>query len=682
MAEYFSKTLYLRNLKRFWLISAAVFIVAFFTFVSSEIVMRSIRPVQLPNDAASYIFPVLANYCSIFIPILSIITAIAMFGYLYRLRTAGFVSSLPISRLGLYITNWLSGLTIMLAPTLLIGIIYGALLIERLVPIGYFLIWLGILIAAHIFFYSMAVFTAFLTGKALMQAFLFAFLNIVSVGLMGIGYFVAEMTVFGYAGGFPQGLQIPATLLTPIYMTRNMIENIDLSGAPFSLVLIMSWAAYPVYTALFMFFGYRLYRRRRIESAGSIILHKPVQSTFKYLISLFTGSLFGFGFTMIISSGSNFSLYGFVICLIASVIAFGAIGCLFTEMLIHKRIRVWKTAYKSMLFFAAGIAVITLFIYFDGTGYERRVPNPDNVAAVSFSTVRPNVSNSVLFNDYGVSSADLWRSGRGWDMSGSCHCDKCLSDRRDFVWTDEIVDEIKQRTFDYFESPEAIAAAVNLHRAIISGKHHMVDRAIIQSIDIGPRYFLTYKMKNGSTFSRQYIMHDYLLSTLDAADLMLALHGQPEAVNKRNRFASIPDTAVLWARATLYPNFMGVLYPGVRLADGLEYFYMPEDVAPSVLEAMRQDVAAGTLGYLDTFRNNSLYFSRSATLSANPQIIVIEIIYDSDAAGVPSVFMETYRVCADTEERIEGLIQVVFVDANNENTLRAFRELGVFDLDP
>jgi len=677
MAAYFSKALYLRNLKRFWLISVAVFIFAFFSFVTTEIAMRNIRPFHPDNDYVDILYP-LTNYCAAFIPIFSIITAIAMFGYLHKLKAAGFVSSLPISRLGLYITNWLSGLTIMLAPTLLIGVLYGALLIGQPLPPVHFLIWLGILIAVHIFFFSMAVFTAFLTGKPVMQAFLFAFINIVFVSLLGMGYLIADLWVFGYAGGFPQELPIPVALLTPIYMTWNMIYNFGQSGGPFSLLSILSWVAYPVYTALFMFFGYRLYRRRRIESAGDIILHKPVQSTFKYLIGLFTGALLGFAFTMIISSGNNFSMSGFVICLTVSVIAFGALGCLFTEMLIRKRIRVWKTAYKSMLFFAAGIVAIAFFIHFDGTGYERRVPDPDNVAAVSFSTIRPNVDNSVLFNDDWESGAALSRSGHGWSLLGSCYCDKCLIERREFVWTEEIVDEIKQRTFDYFESPEAITAATNLHRAIVSDKRYLEVRSINQSGSAGQRYFLTYKMKNGRIISRQYILPDDLLSTLDAADYMLALSGQPEAVNKRNRFTTIPDTAVLRADATLYPNYRRVFGSGTRLADELGHTIMPEDVVAAVLEAMRQDAAAGTLGYLDTFGNHSLYFSRSLILSANPQVIMVEIIYDSNAAGVPSLFTEASRFCEDTEEHIEGLIQTIFINANNENTMRLFRELEVF----
>jgi uncharacterized membrane protein YsdA (DUF1294 family) len=82
-----------------------------------------------------------------------------------------------------------------------------------------------------------------------------------------------------------------------------------------------------------------------MESAGSIIVHKPVRVFFKYLIALLMGAILGAILTSIIYAGNPLSVSELIITLAVSVIFFGSLGCLFTEMLIHKQLRVWKTAY-------------------------------------------------------------------------------------------------------------------------------------------------------------------------------------------------------------------------------------------------------------------------------------------------------------------------------------------------
>jgi len=689
MAAYFSKTLYLRNLKRFWLISVAVFIVAFFAFVAAELGARGYRALFLSELDVEfdimYVLQPLATYCTVYIPIFSIITAIAMFGYLHKPRAAGFVSSLPISRLGLYITNWLSGLTVMLAPVLLVGIMYGALMIRQPIPPVFILIWPGIIIASHLFFLSFAVFTTFLTGKPVMQVFLFGLINAIAPIIGGIVQFIADTLIFGYMEGLYTTILLPVLILTPIAFMHVVITGFSSPEWVTSLSFLFTLSIYPILTALLMFFGYRLYRRRKIESAGDIIIHKPIRSVLKYFIGLLMGALLGSALASIVSSANNFSVSGYTICLAASVIVFGALGCLFAEMLIRKRLKVWKTAYKSMLFFAAGIVVIALFIRLDGTGYERRVPNPDNVAAVSFSTQVPRVTN-ILFHSEVDPDAFYISSGPGWTIRRGTCCDKCYEAVGGLTvpWSDEIVDEIKLRTFDYFESPEAIIAATELHRAIISDKRRLEDGAS-RSIwrPTGQTVYLTYIMNNGRIMTRRYMIPDDLFLSLSAADKFFELTGQTEAVNKRNRFTTLPDTAVLWMDAIWCES-----YPSISLRDQdmhtLNVAIDGDDKA-AILEALRQDAAAGTLGHIDNrgFVMDQFYYERSQTLTGSPETIIIRILYDFEAAGVPSAF-EQDNVDIDPDdhdnnENINGLMQPIIINEYNVNTMRVLRDLGIFD---
>jgi len=669
MAAYFSKTLFLQNLKRFWLIAVAVFFAAFSSFIVPEFALR-------PYTQQS-ILEALAPYSTIHVSIFSVITAIAMFGYLHRPKSVGFISSLPISRLGIYITNWVSGLTIMLAPMMLISALYGIILIGSPVQEGHFLIWFGIMIFAHLFFYSMAVFAAFLTGKAVMQVFLFAFINIISVTVIAMGFFTADLFVFGFTDT-SLGMPIYAALLTPHYAIGALIINLDSNGDSISLLSFLTMVLYPIFTALMVFFGYRLYRRRQIESAGDVIVHKTVRSIFKYLIGLFIGAVLGLIITEMLHSGSglSFSMNIYVFCLTLSVIIFGSLGCLFAEMLIHKRLRVWKTAYKGMLLFSAGIIAIALFIRLDVVGYERRVPNPDDVVAVSFSTDRQR-GNDVLFRDLSNLETTFSSSGRGWELRREVYsycCEKCYPLFLPPTWCEAIINEIKLRAFDYFESPEAILAATELHRAIIRDRRHLEIYSLCERNH--NTFLLRYKMNDGRIITRQYIMPMNEYPPPLSVEYIFALYGQAEALEKRNRFANMPDEAIIWMSAKRYARYEHAP-PLRRSRNAVRSRLISDDNHSVILEALRQDIAAGTLGYLDVFTNYSFLYNRSQTLSENPETVILQLMYDPELVGVPAIFRESSLRCDVLGEHVQGFLQNIVVNAYNVNTMRVLRELGI-----
>jgi len=676
MATYFNKTLYLRNLRRFWPIFASITLFAFFAFIVPTFGYRAIM--RTSDVFLSDMLDHLTVYSVTFIPLFSIITAIAMFGYLHKPRAAGFVSSLPVSRLCLYITNWVSGITILLAPMVLVSAICGVFYIGLPFPLSDIFIWVGVVIALHCFYYSMAVLTTFLTGKPVMQAFLFGFINFVTLALYGFGFLAADQFLFGFMGNALNDFPTSVALLTPPVAFTFMISEICSDAGLTSLIAKLGWVIYPIVTVLMIFFGYLLYRYRRIESAGDIITHKPVRSVFKYLIGLLMGAVLGTTLTAIIGTGVDLSVPGILICLTISVIIFGALGCLFTEMLIRKSFRVWKTAKFSMLFFAAGVIAIALFIRFDGAGYERRTPNADDVVAVSFSTTYPRADNILYISDW-ESDGRYLRNSPGWSLWGRYCCEKCDDERNRNVWTQEIIDEIKQRTYDYYESPEAIAAAIELQKAIIDNKRDLESNDVHAFSD---KFYLTYVMKNGKIVTREYVIPYDESVPQDVAEKMIALYNQPEAVNKRNRFTTLPDTAILLANAAMYTDFESIQSLLVSRSGDMivpASVTISEDRLYAMMDAMRRDAAAGSLGHVDTSRHHRLYYSQSYTLTENPTTVVINIIYDHTVVGVPPAFDNSSRVCPDTDEHIEGLLQTVVINVNNVHTMQVLKDLGLFE---
>jgi len=653
---------------RFWPLSVSAFLAALFLIVIPE--AASSRN-NIIDAGAKYIISSLEIYCTVVVPLIAIFSALAVFGYLHNPKASGFISSLPITRLGLYITNWLSGLVLILAPALLVGLFYGIMLIGQPVPSGDYLRWLGILIATHLIFFSIAAFFTFLTGNPVMQAVLYGAFNFIYIALYGVVTLVAQMVVYGFSVFADSTSMAIASVLTPPAAILRAIQLMVVNRASsfgyeaFMPPVALLWTSYLLLAAMMIVFGFLLYRRRRIESAGDLIIHKPVKAIFKYLIGFFTGVLLALLFIYITFANRNITASDIMFWMAVLMVIFGSLGCLFAEMLIRKRFHVWKNAYKGIIVFTVAVIAVMLFIRFDGTGYERRVPDPNSVTSVSFTT-----------RSYAV--APLHRGGAGFTLG---------SDNWSLLWShfqqqqarglpvfdDSILHEIKLRNPDYFESPEAIATAVRLHHSIINDRQN---RDGDPEHWLSGRYFLTYTMNDGSVMTREYslpIVHEPIHDTVA---LLLELYNQPESINKRNRFIPLPDESIFGAIVTSALHLWWDLFSQYSFThfDQQRFTLLPEDGLGELTQALRQDAADGNLGrirHVDLKQGLHFYEERSDFT------FIIDLYIDSIAAGVPTAFVYDF-IWGDEDFIVaNGLLQRFVINEDNINTLRALEELGI-----
>ncbi|MDR2572167.1 MAG: ABC-2 transporter permease [Oscillospiraceae bacterium] len=672
MAAYFNSTLFKRNLLRFWPLATICFLIPLFIFVIPEVAS---------NTQTRDIMSLLAIYCAMIVPILSIFTAIAVFGYLHNPKAAGFVSSLPIDRKGLYITNWLSGLILMLAPALLISVFYGILLIDQPIPSGDFLRWVGVLIASHIIFYSIAVFCAFLTGNPVMQAFLYGVINFICYALYFIHMAVISMFVFGYSSFFDLYSRSIVARLTPpvavLEMTQSMIPNMSTYSnrywfAANMLPDIIYWLAYLVFALILIILGYFLYKRRHIEVSGEIIVHKPVRSVFKYLMGFFIGVIIAMIVTMIIASGQWEKLTKLTVIFTVTSILFGSLGCLFAEMFTKKRLRVWKTAYKGIIAFSLSVVAIMLIIRYDGTGFERRVPDQNDVVSVSITT--PHLNNTYLLhralNDSTGNDDSFLGYYDNWQISWAYR-----EQQRTLglpLLDDAILDEIKLRTPNFFESPEAIAVAIKMHREIVDNKWNLIESGDNSEYSWNQQYSISYTLKNGRILTRQYMLPLHQPQENNIYTLMLELHNQPEAVDKRNRFTNLPDSAILGATVITDMSIEWInptqFFPMRTMSAGIPI--TSKDDLNALTDALRMDFAAGTLGQVRLFdlTYGSITHDNIATVG------MISLLLDSHAAEVPSAF-EKDRIYITNFEALLGLLNIIIINETHVNTARVLKEL-------
>ena len=117
--SFFNGTLFRKNLTRFWpLWGGASFLGSLFPLAMLLQLVRD-RGYFLAGDPLEFA-NAYYNVVAYAVPILSLLYAIlcamTVWSYLYNARSVGLMHTLPITRRGLFVTNFLSGMAMMVLP--------------------------------------------------------------------------------------------------------------------------------------------------------------------------------------------------------------------------------------------------------------------------------------------------------------------------------------------------------------------------------------------------------------------------------------------------------------------------------------------------------------------------------------------------------------------------------------
>ena len=178
--SYFNPTLFRKNLMRFWplwggvsALGALAPLCALAALIHEGFRSHSMQPLEM-----TMIYYEVLHYA---VPIISllygVLCALAVWNYLYNHRSVSLYHALPITRKGLFITNVLSGLAMMLIPYAVTGglMILISLLGGLFEPVGVLVTVLGVL-GLSFFYFAAATLIAFVTGNPFaFAAFYFIF---------------------------------------------------------------------------------------------------------------------------------------------------------------------------------------------------------------------------------------------------------------------------------------------------------------------------------------------------------------------------------------------------------------------------------------------------------------------------------------------------------------------------
>ena len=326
------------------------------------------RGVALILDGHYLVLPVIT---ACFVPT---VVALLVYRFVHSKRTSIFVHSLPVSRTANYISTLMAAFTLMAAPIILNGIILMLLSLSGYGPffdINSCLVWTGVNLLAIFLMFSVSVFVAMITGNSFAMVGLNGLIHCFMVIFAATFSALASCFVYGYSGlneflnKATEWNFIVYLFQLADYLGYKNILTFDWTG-----LLIMVVAAVALYV-----FGWLIYKKRRMETAGDVAAFNCLNFIYKYLVTFMAaiGSFAIFSYML-----DSRPMVPIVVTLIVSIIVYFA-----AEMILRKSLKVWDR-YKGYLVFAAAFtAMICVFAFTSFFGYETRVPSTADIEDVA-----------------------------------------------------------------------------------------------------------------------------------------------------------------------------------------------------------------------------------------------------------------------------------------------------------
>ena len=320
-------------------------------------------------------------------------------------RSVGMMHTLPIRREGLFLTNLLSGLTMMAIPYAVTGVltVLVTMLSGSFEPVGVLVTILGVA-GESVFFFGLATFCAFIVGNVFMLPALYTLFNFLAV----LTDFMVNLLAQGFCFGLTSDYSGTVEWLSPVvYLMQNVCPDSTYetrwitdgatrqqyeSGVLTSVRLEGGWliAVYAAAGLVLLGLAWLLYRRRRSESAGDVVAVGWMKPVFRYgcaaYAAILGGRLLYALFWESFQDSQYFTLLPMILCMIVG----GAVGYYAASMLLAKTPRVFKTTWKGLLAVALGCIALCCSMKYDVFGVERRVPAADGVKMVNLYAADSN----------------------------------------------------------------------------------------------------------------------------------------------------------------------------------------------------------------------------------------------------------------------------------------------------
>jgi ABC-2 type transport system permease protein len=355
--SFFSKILFINDIKIYgWL----GLVYGFFLFITmtlpiiTEYIKEEALQYFFRDLFMNYNFPIRALMVTV-----PVVMAIVLFRYLHVNKAYTTIHSYPYTRTQMFNSHILSGICLLIVPILFNEIII--LIINSLAKSAIsntdIVNWFIKLILTTIAIYIISCFIGMVVGSSLWQLIFTYIFLILPTGLIVLIKFFLSLFMYGYKGS--EGVDY-------VYLSPLLMEFDNRSTIPFI-----------IYCIIFYLLSLYLYNKRHLENSTKLICFPIFQEVFKYGVTFCTMLVVSFSYLIEFNE-----TYSIVILLIAAVFA-SFIGYYIAEMLLRKKINVFRY-YKGFVIYCIVMISVIGLIESDVTGYERRVPNIDEVSNIEY----------------------------------------------------------------------------------------------------------------------------------------------------------------------------------------------------------------------------------------------------------------------------------------------------------
>ena len=474
----FSKALVKSDIKRYWWVSA-IYMVLTALFILPNAVMKDIGDVYSRFDSDN-------GGLALFF---AFVLGGLLFSYLHRVNSVSFMNSIPVSRTTQYLSHILSGFILLIVPITITSII---IFFEELhygsgIQFCYKYFYTCLLYSACAF--MLTTFTSVLSGN-LISTYVFG------GGFVALPYFILSMANEIFSKNVYGFVDYDEGIMQYIY-----IMGIDEMWAKRSVIYIA------IALALFVI-SLVLYKLRNMENYGEVVAFKPLKPILMYFVAVCFG-LFGYDSLYYIHNRSlNFTL---------GVLPLGIVALIAVFMLNQKSFS-FKGILKPIVIFAVCMGIVNVIFAFDLTGYERRIPDENNVVSIdAFSGYYANCY--ATSRDYGAPIYDDINKG-------------ILTDKKD------------------------IDTITKLHK-------YLVQRGAVNDNSISIK--ITYTLKNNKKLSRNYLLNYNEMKDIYSIDNYKNVRYPIANDNKKEMdYVELSDSRSLSPSIRLYNIDINKLYDVVK----------------------------------------------------------------------------------------------------------------------
>lgn len=458
--SFFNPGLFKSTLRRFWPLWIIHF-AGWFLFMPMLTLINSIGPnkyddfVFTISESAIFAAPITAF-------LMAIISAMAVFSFMYSSRSTGLVASLPLRRETIFGSVWLGGLAAVIGSNLLIALLtflfsLGAD-VSTALAFKAVCTWLGVYSMQFILFFGIASITAVMTGSIVVLPILYVVFNFFVFGMEAIIRVHFSYLIWGMSN---YSLDCVLDFLSPIvYMTGDFVPEVTYRTIPYAFdsfspitttreciaFTFEHWLPVIIYCIVGLVFSIAalmMFKKRRMESAGDVVAVRCLRPVFKYGVAACSALCGGLLLYVMLYSLFNVPALS-VIIMIPSMMIFAFIGYFGAKMLLEKSFHVFRGGWVGFIVICCLCAVFTLCCDLDVCGVGSYVPEVSEIQSVS-----------------------VYSAG-----------------------------EVKQ--------PEAIESFRDLHLKILSRKDKY--EKLDENFDGNSSLMFIYTLKNGRTVTREYVI--------------------------------------------------------------------------------------------------------------------------------------------------------------------------------